>query len=112
MLSSVIIEYSVKSLNKVFDYKIPNNIIDIIRVGHKVIVPFASKEVEGFVLKIHNEIGKDIDYKTIKNTQYERMGLELPYSWEEIYNESEAIRVQIREKEDEINNLLKLTEVK
>ena len=51
------------------------------------------------------------DYKTIKNTQYERMGLELPYSWEDLYNESEAIRVQIREKEQEIANLLQLTEV-
>ena len=66
MLASVIIEYSVKSLNKVFDYKIPDIIIDTIRVGHKVIVPFASKEVEGFVLKIHNNIDKSIDYKCIK----------------------------------------------
>ena len=41
MLASVIIEYSVKSLNKVFDYLIPENLIDTIKVGHKVIVPFA-----------------------------------------------------------------------
>ena len=56
MLASVIIEYSVKSLNKVFDYKIPEDLKDIIRVGHKVIVPFGKVEVEGFVLKIHNNI--------------------------------------------------------
>ena len=54
MLASVIIEYSVKSLNKVFDYIVPDNMKDIIRVGHKVMIPFASKEVEGFVLNIHN----------------------------------------------------------
>ena len=65
MVASVIIEYSVKSLNKVFDYKIPNELYNIIKVGHKVIVPFASKEVEGFVLKIHNEIDNNIEYRDI-----------------------------------------------
>ena len=65
MLASVIIEYSVKSLNKVFDYMIPDDMIDIIRVGHKVMIPFASKEVEGFVLKIHNSKDKDLEYKSI-----------------------------------------------
>ena len=65
MLASVIIEYSVKSLNKVFDYIVPDNMKDIIRVGHKVMIPFASKEVEGFVLKIHNSKAKDLEYKSI-----------------------------------------------
>ena len=65
MLASVIIEYSVKSLNKVFDYIIPEDIINIIKVGHKVIVPFASKEVEGFVLKIHNNKDESLEYRSI-----------------------------------------------
>ena len=30
MLASVIIEYSVKSLNKVFDYKIPEDLKDLV----------------------------------------------------------------------------------
>jgi len=49
-----------------------------------------------------------IDYKTIKNTQYERLKKELPYSWEELYAESENYRIQIRQKEAEIENLLQL----
>lgn len=65
MLASVIIEYSVKSLNKVFDYMIPDDIVDFIRVGHKVMIPFASKEVEGFVLKIHNSKDSNLEYKSI-----------------------------------------------
>ena len=69
MLASVIIEYSVKSLNKVFDYIIPDNLINVIKVGHKVIVPFASHEVEGFVLKIHSDIDKTLEYKSIKRIQ-------------------------------------------
>ena len=65
MLASVVIEYSVKSLNKVFDYIIPNDLIDKIKVCHKVIVPFASKEVEGFVLKIHNTYDNTLEYRSI-----------------------------------------------
>ena len=69
MIASVIIEYSVKSLNKVFDYVIPNDLLKIIKVGHKVIVPFASKEVEGFVLKIHNNKDNNIEYRSIIKIQ-------------------------------------------
>ena len=65
MLASVVIEYKAKSLNKVFDYIIPNELSNIIKVGHKVIVPFASKEVEGFVLKIHDNIDNELSYKEI-----------------------------------------------
>lgn len=64
MLASVLIEYSVKSLNKVFDYIIPNTINNL-KVGHKVMVPFAFKNVEGFVLKIHNNYDNSIEYKRI-----------------------------------------------
>ena len=64
MLASVIIEYSVKSLNKVFDYKVPNYIKDL-KVGNKVLVPFGKTKVEGFVMHIHNDIDKTLDYKEI-----------------------------------------------
>ncbi len=69
MLASVVIEYSVKSLNKVFDYIIPNELKSIIKIGHKVIVPFASKEVEGFVLNIHNNKDNNIEYRSIIKIQ-------------------------------------------
>lgn len=68
MIASVLIQYSVKSLNKVFDYIVPLELQDIIKVGHKVIVPFAYKEVEGFVLKIHNN-KEEIEYKSIVKIQ-------------------------------------------
>ena len=64
MIASVLIEYSVKSLNKVFDYKIPTSIKDL-KVGHKVLVPFSSKKVEGFVLKIHNETDDTLEYREV-----------------------------------------------
>lgn len=69
MLASVLIEYSVKSLNKVFDYIIPEDIKESIRVGHKVIVPFGKVEVEGFVLKIHNNKDENLEYRSIIRIQ-------------------------------------------
>ena len=69
MLASVIIEYSVKSLNKVFDYIVPIELKDIIKVGHKVIVPFGKVEVEGFVLKLHNNKDNSLEYRNIIRIQ-------------------------------------------
>ncbi len=69
MLASVLIEYSVKSLNKVFDYIIPEDIKESIRVGHKVIIPFGKVEVEGFVLKIHNNKDENLEYRSIIRIQ-------------------------------------------
>ena len=69
MLASVLIEYSVKSLNKVFDYIVPDDIKDIIKVGHKVIVSFGKSEVEGFVLKLHNNKEDNMNYKSIIRIQ-------------------------------------------
>ncbi len=65
MIASVLIEYQVKTLNKVFDYIIPDNLIKDIKVGHKVMVPFGTKQIEGFVLKIHNNIDNNIKYRSI-----------------------------------------------
>lgn len=64
MLASVLIEYNVKSLNKKFDYLIPENIKDKLKIGHKVLIPFGKSVVEGFVLNIHN-FKTGIDYKEI-----------------------------------------------
>ena len=71
MLASIVIEYSHKSLNKVFDYIVPNNMRNVLKVGHKVIVPFASSKVEGFVLNIHDNIDNSLKYKEIISIQDE-----------------------------------------
>ena len=59
------------------------------------------------IMQLKSELS-NLDYKTIKNTQYEKMGLQLPYSWEELYAKAEDYRIQIRNKEQEIENLLQL----
>ncbi len=64
MYASVIIEYNVKSLDKTFDYIIPDNIKNTLKVGHKVLVPFGKTIVEGFVLNIHDN-KNNVEYKEI-----------------------------------------------
>ncbi len=69
MLASVLIEYSVKSLNRVFDYLVPKELECDVKVGQKVIVNFGTKEVEGFILKIHDNIDNTLEYKKILKIQ-------------------------------------------
>ena len=65
MIASVLIEYSVKSLDKTFDYLVPDSLVNEIKVGQKVLVPFGVKEVEGFVIELKNEKKDNLEYKYI-----------------------------------------------
>ncbi len=67
MIASVLIEYSAKELDKTFDYLVPKELEEDIKVGQKVLVPFATKTIEGFILNIKNEeVSKDFEYKYIE----------------------------------------------
>ena len=57
MYADVLIEYGVKVLDKTFTYKIPNS-LDI-KVGNKVKVLFANKEIYGIVINIKNNTDVD-----------------------------------------------------
>ena len=54
MIAEVIIDSRAKKLNKKFDYKIPENLADVIDVGSRVLVPFANFKTleQGYVIKI------------------------------------------------------------
>ena len=65
MIASVLIEYSVKLLDKTFDYLVPDSLVNEIKVGQKVLVPFGVKEVEGFVIELKNEKKDNLEYKYI-----------------------------------------------
>ena len=62
MYAKVIIEYSIKKLDKEFIYMIPNDLWGILKVGMKVMVPFGHQEVVGFVTDILDSI-QDISYE-------------------------------------------------
>lgn len=67
MYASVIIEYGNKAVDREFTYIIPPKYQDIIKVGHRVLVPFNNREIEGFVLKITKEYNGAFDLKEITN---------------------------------------------
>lgn len=67
MIASVLIEHNVKSLDKTFDYVVPENLSKDISVGHKVLVPFGSQIAEGFVLNLSNKYDPSMEYKEVIN---------------------------------------------
>ena len=54
MIAEIIIDSRAKKLNRKFDYKIPQELEDIIVVGSRVLVPFANFKTleQGYVIKI------------------------------------------------------------
>ena len=67
MYANVLIEYSAKSIDKTFTYIIPENLKKAIQVGMKVLVPFGSKIINGFVTGITNTFNDDYELKEIKD---------------------------------------------
>lgn len=61
MYADVLVEIKAKQVDKTFTYLIPTNLKDKIKVGVLVVVPFGKKQVEGYVLNIHN---KKVDFET------------------------------------------------
>ena len=63
MIVGVLVEISNQNVDKVFDYKVPKELEDKIKIGIRVEVPFSKRTLEGFVLNIKNET--DIDTKEV-----------------------------------------------
>lgn len=65
MYAEVLIEYSAKAIDKTFTYIIPEHLKDKIKIGMKVLVPFATKTINGFVTNIIEEYNDTYELKTI-----------------------------------------------
>ncbi len=63
MYAKVVIEYPVKSLDKLFTYIVPNDIS--VFVGSKVLVPFGNQNVNGFVLELSDVCNENVKLKEI-----------------------------------------------
>lgn len=75
MYANVIIEYGVKTLNKTFIYKVPDELKDKIKVGMKVYVPFGKSEVFGFVMELQNNNDTGFEAKEIIRIDNEELVL-------------------------------------
>ena len=65
MIVSVLVELSNRNVDKTFDYLVPLNLIDKIKIGIRVLVPFASNKLEGFVLNIKDYNDSNLELKEI-----------------------------------------------
>ena len=65
MYAEVLIEYSAKAIDKTFTYLIPASLKNDLQVGMKVLVPFGSKIINGFVTNIKDEYTSEYELKAI-----------------------------------------------
>jgi len=55
VIAQVLVDVKAKSVNKRYDYLVPQNLSEILEIGMRVIVPFGPREVMGFVLSLIEE---------------------------------------------------------
>lgn len=67
MYADVLIQYSVKSIDHTFTYRIPSFLKDKIKTGMKVSVPFGKQTLNGFVINIKDTNDCDYEIKDIIN---------------------------------------------
>lgn len=65
LFALVIVEYPIKTLDKEFVYQIPGDLINVLKPGMKVQVPFGTKNIFGFVYKIIKENTTNYEAKEI-----------------------------------------------
>ena len=99
MIAEVIIDSRAKKLNRKFDYKIPDNLSDLIDVGSRVLVPFANFKTleQGYVIKIKEKT--DFEVKEIagldENLPEERVELARWMARKYFCNVSECIKLML-----------------
>lgn len=65
MIAKVLVEINNINVDKTFDYIVPFEYIEKIKIGMRVKVPFASRELEGFVLDLANSVDDNYELKEI-----------------------------------------------
>lgn len=54
-IASIIVDVPARQTDKGFDYKIPDHLIGVIKIGMRVVVPFGPRKVQGFVTGIKSQ---------------------------------------------------------
>lgn len=73
MIAEIVIQSNVKNLNRIFDYQIPIDLEDKVKVGSRVLVPFGRMKTleDGFVIGIKET--SEYDVKEIAKIQEEQI---------------------------------------
>lgn len=73
MIAEVILNSNSKQLNRVFDYQIPENLASKIKIGSRILVPFANRKEpeEGFVVNIKETSDYQVkEIRQVDQTEY------------------------------------------
>lgn len=65
MTIDVLVELKLKKMDKTFTYSVPKDLEEQIKIGIRVLVPFGKQKLEGFVLKINNNLNPEFSLKDI-----------------------------------------------
>ena len=84
MIVSVLVEVFLNKKEKTFDYLVPNDLINEIQIGKRVLVPFGNKTYEGFIISIKDkseyelkEIIKVIDKEVVLTEELLKLGKQM-----------------------------------
>ena len=65
MYIDVLVELKAKKLDKTFTYRVPSSLINDVKIGKRVLVPFGRQKLEGFIIGINSNSSFDYDIKDI-----------------------------------------------
>lgn len=66
MIAEVLVDVAAKSVDRLFDYFVPDTYRDVIEVGMRVSVPFSSRMVQGFCFRLKEDSALTQDLKPIE----------------------------------------------
>ena len=86
MLAGVLVQLASQNVDKIFDYSVPRELEDSIKLGIRVLVPFGRQTLEGFVLESKDssqlelkEIYSIVDYDIVLNEELLSLGKEIQH---------------------------------
>ncbi len=85
MIAEVVVDVKSKTVDKVFDYEVPQNLESIIQPGVRVIVPFGPRVLTGFVMTLKEQttqqklrpIKEVLDLVPVLNDELRTLGMQL-----------------------------------
>ncbi|AVQ32819.1 primosomal protein N' [Staphylococcus muscae] len=66
MIAQVIVDVAAKSVDRTFDYLIPDDLKDVVQPGVRVLVPFGPRKIQGYVMQIVSDEQSDIEIHRLK----------------------------------------------
>ncbi|MCU5745745.1 primosomal protein N' [Staphylococcus sp. SQ8-PEA] len=66
MIAKVIVDVPSKNVDYNFDYLVPRNLERMIQVGMRVVVPFGSRTIQGYVMELTDQANSDLDMSKLK----------------------------------------------